>query len=71
MTCTHVYVGRLICGCAVAVVVDEPDRPKDTAKTVHEYMLEGYTIDRMTVEDYRKNVRLSGKHTCGLETVPV
>lgn len=49
---THVYIGRLPCKCMVAVVVDE--QSKSTAKDVAAFIRSGYTVERVTFEDYRK-----------------
>jgi hypothetical protein len=43
---THVYFGVKACGCRVAVVVDDPEYPKDTAKSVAEFIRDGYTVER-------------------------
>ena len=43
---THSYLGRLTCGCAVAVTVDCGDRV--TAKCVAEFVRDGLTIERVT-----------------------
>lgn len=53
--CTHCYVGRKTCGCVMAVVVDEPDRPKDTARSVAEFIKDGLSISRMLIEDFRND----------------
>ena len=50
---THVYIGSLVCGCHVAVVVDEIAAPQRTAKTVQEFIKNGYTISRHTLDEYR------------------
>lgn len=42
---THVYVGKLACGCAVAVACDHGDRA--TADAVHEFIMDGYTVERV------------------------
>jgi hypothetical protein len=43
---THVYFGVKACGCRVAVVVDDPEYPKDTARSVAEFIRDGYTVER-------------------------
>lgn len=43
---THVYFAVKSCGCRVAVVCDEPDYQKDTAKSVAEFIRDGYTVER-------------------------
>ena len=53
---THVYVGALPCGCRVCVVTDLPGPEKKyTAKSVAEYIKDGYAITREPFEEYRKN----------------
>jgi hypothetical protein len=44
---THSYVGQLPCGCGVALVIDDPDHPKDTAKDVAEFIAQGHVVQRM------------------------
>jgi hypothetical protein len=53
--CTHCYVGKLACGCIVAVTSDEPDCPKRVAKDVASFVREGMTIERMTLEAFRSS----------------
>jgi hypothetical protein len=48
---THVYFGVKACGCRVAVVVDDPQYPKDTADTVAEFIRDGYTVERAVYHD--------------------
>lgn len=50
------YVGKKPCGCIVAFVVDDPKYPKDTAKSVAEFIRSGYAVERVTVEESRKIV---------------
>ena len=49
MNYTHAYIGKLPCGCAVACVVDMPDRKKSTAEDVAEFIREGYTVERIEI----------------------
>lgn len=44
-SCTHSYVARKKCGCAVAVCLDMED--KDTAKTVAGFIRDGLHVDRV------------------------
>lgn len=55
---THVYIGRIKCGCVVAVVIDTMD--KETGNDVAEFIASGYAIERMTFEDW-KRVKLGCK----------
>ena len=53
---THVYVGTKSCGCRVCVVTDLPGKDKKyTAKSVAEYIRDGYTVTHEAFEDYRNN----------------
>lgn len=45
-TSTHCYVGTLACGCGVAIVVDDPEYRRDTAKSVAEMIEHGYVVGR-------------------------
>lgn len=67
MKATHSYVGFLQCGCPVAAVVDEGT--KDTARSVKEFIEEGLTIRRETVEWARKNLRRC-KHRAEQRSLP-
>lgn len=48
---THCYTARKECGCVVAVTVDTGD--KETAKNVGEWIRDGLTIHRQTIEEFR------------------
>ena len=50
----YAYIGRKACGCVVAAVADEPKHRKETAVVVFGYLMDGYTIDRVTLEEARK-----------------
>ena len=50
---THVYAGRLSCGCTVAAMVDIPDEPKEVAKSVAQFIRDGYAVARVTLEEFR------------------
>lgn len=47
------YIGRLPCGCVVAVTVDYGD--KDTATDVAEFIKDGLTVERVTHDYVREN----------------
>lgn len=48
----HCYIGRIACGCMVAVCFDEPDFPKATATSVADFIKSGYAVERVTYEQY-------------------
>jgi len=51
---TPCYIGRIpACGCVVAVVVDEPEHAKSTAKDVAGFIRDGLAVERMTVDEAR------------------
>ena len=53
---THVYVGARACGCRVCLVADMSGKNKKyTAKSVAEYIRDGYNVTRETLEAYREN----------------
>ena len=47
------YIGVLPCGCVVTVMVDAPRYRKHVAGWVKEAILDGCSIERMTVEAAR------------------
>lgn len=47
------YIGRSSCGCARAVVVDNPQHAKQVAKDVASFIKDGLTIERVTCEYVR------------------
>lgn len=51
---TYAYIGTTACGCPVAVVIDDLDHRRETAKAVYEYIAEGLTIERVTVDAARR-----------------
>jgi hypothetical protein len=50
------YVGVLSCGCAVAATVDRPEWKRDTARTIAEWIKDGLTVERWTVERVRADL---------------
>jgi hypothetical protein len=46
------YIGRKPCGCVVAVATDNSDQ--ETAKAVHEFIVDSLTINRVSWPEYRK-----------------
>ena len=49
------YVSRCLCGCGglIAAIVDNPSHKKKTANEIYALILDGYTIERATVEEVR------------------
>lgn len=47
---THVYIGRLPCGCAVALTNDTGD--KYTAEAVKDFIKEGLSVNREAWQKY-------------------
>ncbi len=70
---THCYIGKSKCGCVVAACVDLPMEPKWTAEALAEFIADGFTIERVTIDDAR--LKLNGcvcdgqQTTLKLETV--
>lgn len=61
---THLYIGRKACGCVVAVVNDEPDEPKWTAKEVANLIKSGLTVERISFEQWRATDHTAIKFGC-------
>jgi hypothetical protein len=51
---TGVYIGRLECGCVMALTSDYGD--KGTANNVREFIMDGMTVTRVSWEEYRESV---------------
>lgn len=62
---TMAYVGRKKCGCVTCIVVDDPNDVDFTAKTLGEYVMEGKTIEHVSVDE---GVKMLKKCTCGKES---
>lgn len=58
----NAYVAKKSCGCVVAAHVDRPQYKNEVAKEVSRWIKEGYTVERVTQEFVRLN--LKGCH-CG------
>lgn len=56
------YIGKKPCGCIVAAVVDLAERKETTAQHVAEMIADGLTVERVTCEYVRQNMR---RCTCG------
>ena len=54
----HAYVGRAQCGCVRAVIVDDPDTRRLTARETARWIRDGLAVERLTVEAVRA-VRLT------------
>lgn len=50
---THAYVSRRSCGHPIALMVDLPDDPRGTAKSVAADIRHGFTVERVTIEEAR------------------
>lgn len=62
---THAYIARKPCGCVVGATVDEPQRTGHTSQVVAEWILRGMAVERVTVEEARKQFvfcTCQGKH---------
>ena len=53
---TMCYIGVKECGCVVAACVDNPKHKKDIAKNVGDWVKDGLTIERISVEDTRNRL---------------
>ncbi len=53
----YLYIGRIPCGCAVAVCIDD----KHAAKDVMDMVKSGYAVERVTAEEYHK-IKLGCSH---------
>ena len=51
------YIGMKPCGCAVTATVDKPEWKKETAESLAEWVKDGLTIERRTVEEARAILR--------------
>lgn len=60
---THAYIGKRACGCVLAVVIEIPGEQKFTAKSVSEFIKDGYAVERVTVEESRKLLVARCPHT--------
>ncbi len=50
------YIGRMSCGCVVAAVVEDPDRPSRHADAIREFVMDGLTIERVTHDYVRQHL---------------
>ena len=48
------------CNCIRVVAADEPEYAKDNAKTIAKLIRAGYTIERVTVEKFKKGPKKFG-----------
>ena len=49
------YAAYAQCGCIAAVAVDAPDLTKYLAESVREWLSEGLTVRRVTLEEFRRD----------------
>ena len=54
---THAYIGVKDCGCVVAITVDTPQRPKEVAIDVAEFIENGLHIERLPLDDARTKIK--------------
>lgn len=52
-----VYIGIKKCGCVVAACVDEPKYAKDNASAIGNMVLNGMTVERVSVESGRARIK--------------
>ena len=55
------YIAVEDCGCVTAALVDSSEYRKENAEVLGEWIMEGRTIERATVEDARRRL---GPCTC-------
>lgn len=54
MNATHAYVAFRPCGHPVALMVDDPEDKKETARFVAQAIRDGHRIERVTIERARE-----------------
>lgn len=65
---THVYIGKLKCGCVVSVCLDDAKHARDTNKFIVGQTRSGYALERISIEDYRTKIKIGCK--CPKEAAP-
>lgn len=50
------YVGIKPCGCMVAWVYDSKEHPKDVAKSVAQFIKDGYRVESANTDDIRSKL---------------
>ena len=56
------YVGILPCGCILASQSDDPERKKEVAKAVSEFILQGLVVERKSSSWLKENFGLCEIH---------
>jgi len=56
------YLGVKRCGCAVSIVVDNPEHASDVIEIVAEFMRSGLVIERVTRDDGVARLLSGGRH---------
>ncbi len=51
---THAYIAKRSCGCMVFASMDDPRLAKDNAREIASCIREGFTVERVPVEEARK-----------------
>ena len=64
ITCTHVYIGTMPCGCHVAVVADCADDKRQTANYVQQFIRDGYSVSRHSLEELRNGTIKLARCSC-------
>lgn len=59
-----VWVGLRKCGCCVAVCTDEPDYPKDVAKSKRDFLRDGLSVVYGTWEEWQTKYLPTMKRNC-------
>ena len=49
------YIGRKSCGCIAATIEDDPARKVETADALRDWVLIGWTVERVTMEYVQEN----------------
>lgn len=56
------YIAKKECGCIIGTIVDDGKFPKEVAKALKEWVLDGYIIERTTVGYVRQHFGECEKH---------
>lgn len=54
-TVTYAYIGRMPCGCVRGMCIDDPAKPRNTAKWVADMITNGMAVERMPLEQARQH----------------
>lgn len=56
------YVARKPCGCLIAATVDVPETQEEVAEEIGNWIIAGFTVERVTVEYARENLNFNCQH---------